>query len=124
MSRIQGRPIATNFGIINKSLLIDFAFFKHFKNITLIKANGTEISIKRRNNKLYLRGTIPPKPGKEAKGHHQQEIALGLMANEENLLMAKDEAIAVFSLLKANRFDWTVYGIKDVYFSFSPSATI
>ena len=79
-----------------------------------LKAIKIGITIRRRNKKLYLQGTFPPKPGKETEGHHQQEIALGLEANEENILRAKDEAIAVSSLLKVQKFDWTMYGFKNI----------
>ena len=78
-----------------------------------LKAIKAGVTLKQRNKKLYLRGTLPPKPGKEEKGHYQQEIALGLTASEENILKAKNDAIALSSLLKAKRFDWSLYGIKE-----------
>lgn len=60
-----------------------------------LKGIGTEISIRRRNQKLYLVGTFPLKPGREDQGRHQQEIAIGLDATVSNILVAKSEAIAV-----------------------------
>jgi integrase len=74
-----------------------------------LKAAFSTVKITQKSNRLYLRGVLPPKPGQEAKGFHQQHIALGLKATEENLQKAKKEAIAIKLLLQENKFDWSSF---------------
>ena len=76
-----------------------------------LKTKKKKLAIKRRGQSLYLRGILPPKPGVN-KGLHQQEIALGLKATDKNIDIAVDEATTAWTLLKSDRFDWSIYTTK------------
>ncbi|MCA2652903.1 hypothetical protein [Microcystis sp. M061S2] len=80
----------------------------------IIKANDRlktakiGVAIELRNDRLCLRATLPPKPGK-AGGPHQQRISLRIFANVEGLKFAESEAQIVGGLLAQGRFDWSRY---------------
>jgi integrase len=71
-------------------------------------------SIVRRGQKLYLRGTFPPKPGSGKTIPYQQSIALGINASVRGLVYAEREARLVSAALKNNAFDWSKY-LSDRY---------
>ncbi len=58
---------------------------------------------------MYLRATLPPKPGTQKEQPHQQEIALGIYANPAGFKRAKAEAIVIGGLLACKEFSWEPY---------------
>jgi integrase len=73
-----------------------------------LKAAKIGVAIELRNDRLCLRATLPPKPGK-AGDPHQQRISLGIFANFEGLKFAESEAKVIGGLLAQGRFDWERY---------------
>ncbi|MFB6276294.1 MAG: tyrosine-type recombinase/integrase [Halothece sp.] len=57
-------------------------------------------------NKLYLRATLPPKPGEDKTEWRQQRIPLRCNATPEGLREAKTMAFAVSASLDKGQFDW------------------
>jgi hypothetical protein len=76
---------------------------------TRLKAGRIGVTIVKKGNRLYLRGTFPPRPGSTKSRPHQQEIALGLLAKAEGLFTAEKEARKVGGLLALGEFDWKHY---------------
>ncbi|MBE9127910.1 site-specific integrase, partial [Coleofasciculus sp. LEGE 07081] len=62
-----------------------------------------------KGNRLYLRGTLPPRPMSNKSFPHQQEIALGLDATVDGLHWAEKEARKVGFLLESGDFSWKPY---------------
>lgn len=50
-----------------------------------LKAAKVGIKVRQKGNRLYLRGTLPPKPGAEKQHPHQQDLSLGIYANPAGL---------------------------------------
>ncbi len=73
---------------------------------TRLKVERIGVTIVKKGNRLYLRGTFPPRPGSTKSRPHQQEIALGLLAKAEELFTAEKEARKVGGLLALGEFDW------------------
>jgi hypothetical protein len=71
-------------------------------------------AIVRRGQKLYLRGTFPPKPGSGKTLPCQQSIALSINASVRGLVYAEREARLVAAALKNHAFDWSKY-LSDRY---------
>ncbi|HEY9665110.1 MAG TPA: hypothetical protein V6C65_42255, partial [Allocoleopsis sp.] len=74
-----------------------------------LKGAKLGISILQRGNRLYIRGTFPPKPGSTKTAAHQQEIALKIHANPQGLQQAEKEAKKVAAALAFKQFDWFEY---------------
>ena len=66
------------------------------------------VKIRQHGGRLYLRGTLPPKPG-DGDAPKQYEISTGLSATTEGIAIAKAQAQEIESLLMRDRFDWTPY---------------
>ena len=60
-------------------------------------------------NTLFLRATLPPKPGCNRDSPYQQRIALGVYNNDVGLRYAKGEAIKLAGLLDTYQFSWETY---------------
>lgn len=74
-----------------------------------LKSANVGLSILLRNSRLYLRGTLPPKPGSLKEKPSQQEIALGFLgirANPAGVSAAEREARRVGIALQDGTFDW------------------
>jgi hypothetical protein len=76
---------------------------------TRLKADRVRVTIKQKGNRLYLRGTFPPRPVSNNTKPHQQEIAIGLYVTVEGLHRAEKEARKVGFLLDEQAFDWEPY---------------
>lgn len=74
-----------------------------------LKAGKTRVAINLRNDRLYLRATLPPKPSSTKADWHQQEIALGVYANPAGVKRAKIAAMEVSSAIAMDRFNWADY---------------
>jgi integrase len=74
-----------------------------------LKSANVGLSILIRNQRLYLRGTLPPKPGCLRTSAHQQEISLGYLgirANPAGVSAAEREARRLGVALQERSFDW------------------
>lgn len=67
------------------------------------------IAIQRQGDRLYLRGTFPPKPDSDKKSAYQQRLALGIHANPLGVKNAEAEARKVGALLDCKEFSWLPY---------------
>jgi hypothetical protein len=76
---------------------------------TCLKTDKFLITIKQKGNRLYLRGTFPPRPGSNNTKLYQQEIAIALGATVEGLHRAEKEARKVGELLDEHQFSWEPY---------------
>ena len=73
-----------------------------------LKAGCVGLAVIVRNNRLYLRGTLPPKPGSGKTAYHQQDITLGVNANAGGLKHARSVALGIASE-SLEQFDWSKY---------------
>ena len=74
-----------------------------------LKAAKVGVTISQKGDRLYVRGTFPPKPGSTKTKAHQQDIALKIRANPQGLQRAKAEAIKIGGALALKEFDWSHY---------------
>lgn len=74
-----------------------------------LKAAKVGIAIQRQGDRLYLRGTFPPKPDSDKKSAYQQRLALGIHANPLGIKTAEAEARKVGALLDCKEFSWLPY---------------
>jgi len=74
-----------------------------------LKAAKVGVKIEQVGNRLYLRATLPPKPGSNKLAPYQQRLALGCHANPTGFRLAEAEARKVGALLDCKEFCWTPY---------------
>ncbi len=74
-----------------------------------LKSANVRAKIERIGDKLYLRTTLPPKPGSNETRNHQQRIAIGISASPAGVSLAEKEARKVSALLDCKEFDWIPY---------------
>ncbi len=86
----------------------DFCDLLRSANQKLIDFN-CGISIEQKGQRLYLRGTLPPKPESKRQRPHQQYLSLGVYANPDGLKFALKEAKKVGTLKMCGEFDWSPY---------------
>lgn len=67
------------------------------------------VSLVNRGHRLYLRATLPPKPGSGREDWHQQYISLGIYANSQGIQVAEAEAKKIGGLIALKEFDWQPY---------------
>ncbi len=72
-----------------------------------LKSAKIGVTVFRKGNKLYLRATLPPKPGVERDRSYQQDVSLGIYASDEGIKQAEIEAKALGSQLAKGTFTWT-----------------
>lgn len=70
-----------------------------------LRAGGVRVRIKRRKQALYLRATLPGKPG-TGKDSDRYEVALGVAANPAGMKRAEAEAKRMDSEISLNQFRW------------------
>ncbi|MBH8566689.1 integrase [Nostoc sp. CENA67] len=73
-----------------------------------LKKKGTRVVIYRRENRLWLRGTLPPKPHINKNGDYSQFVSLGknAIASEKGIKYATAKAMLLTGQLQAGTFDW------------------
>ena len=71
-----------------------------------LKAARTGVAVLRKGKRLYLRATLPPKPGLDRDRAYQQDVSLGIYASDEGIKQAEIEAKALGSQLARGKFDW------------------
>jgi integrase len=74
-----------------------------------LKAAKVGVQIQQKGDRLYLRATLPPKPGSSKTVPHQQRLATGQPANPRGVSEAEKEARKVGALLQCREFDWDPY---------------
>ncbi len=74
-----------------------------------LKNSRVGVTICRIKNSLFLRATLPPKPGSSRTLPHQQTISLGSYANPAGIKHAENEARLIGALLAKHQFDWEPY---------------
>jgi integrase len=74
-----------------------------------LKSAKVGIAIVRQGDRLYLRGTFPPKPDSDKKAPYQQRLALGFHANPLGVKNAEAEARKIGALLDCKEFEWLPY---------------
>ena len=74
-----------------------------------LKSLGVAIALRHKGQKLYLRATLPPKPGSQKNTHYQQEISLDIPVSLAGIRLAKLEALQVWVALQSGQFDWHPY---------------
>jgi len=67
------------------------------------------VFIEQKGKRLYLRATLPPKPGAKNTKPHQQYVSLQIYANPAGLERAEAEARKLGALIACKEFDWTPY---------------
>ncbi|OLP18103.1 integrase [Leptolyngbya sp. 'hensonii'] len=76
---------------------------------TRLKSANVGVRLTKTGDRLYLRGTFPPKPGSGKLHPHQQWITLGIYANAAGVKRAEAEAKAIGGLLACKEFSWVPY---------------
>ncbi|WP_290887847.1 hypothetical protein [Fischerella sp.] len=73
-----------------------------------LKKKGTRVVIYRRGNKLWLRGTLPPKPHINKNEDYSQYASLGrnAIASDKGILYAVTKAHLLTAQLLAGTFNW------------------
>lgn len=74
-----------------------------------LKDSKVGVVIQQIGDRLYLRATLPPKPGSDRTEEFQQRISLGLRANPNDLSLAEKEARKVGALIACREFSWEPY---------------
>lgn len=74
-----------------------------------LKANRVGVQVQQMGDRLYLRATLPPRPGSDRTEPYQQRIATGIHANPAGLKEAEGQARLVGALLDRGEFSWEPY---------------
>lgn len=72
-----------------------------------LKSAGVRLRLVARNHKLYIRGTLPPRPGQDKA--KQTYLALGLDATPYGLKMALAKSFQIWADLSQGKFTWDDY---------------
>ncbi|MBW4694665.1 MAG: site-specific integrase [Lyngbya sp. HA4199-MV5] len=72
-----------------------------------LKASKSRCSIERRGGTLWLRGTLPPKPGAVQSEPYRQKLALGVKATVAGLQHAEKQARRLSLSLDDGSFQWS-----------------
>ncbi len=73
---------------------------------TRLTNQGCRLKVGISGNKIWLRGTLPPKPNSKNTGHSQQRIYLDLNASPTGISLAESEAIKINTQLMLKVFNW------------------
>ncbi|MEM9770974.1 MAG: hypothetical protein AAF889_05150 [Cyanobacteria bacterium P01_D01_bin.73] len=71
-----------------------------------LKAARQRVRIRRKRYALFLRATLPPKPGSDRADSYRQEVSLGVSATPKGLKRAIAEAHKMAAQLDLKEFDW------------------
>jgi len=71
-----------------------------------LKVARIGVAVFRKGKRLYLRATLPPKPGLDRDRAYQQDLSLGIYASDEGIKQAEVQAKALGSLLARGKFGW------------------
>ncbi len=76
-----------------------------------LKTERAKVRIESRSGHLRLRATLPPKPGDEYKGRHQQTIYLHIPDTSPAVKQALRDARQLSAQLITGTFDWSEWGV-------------
>jgi len=79
-----------------------------------LRAARVGVSIEAIGNRLYLRATLPARPGVAKREPYQQRLALHYHANVAGLQLAEKEARKVGALVDCSQFDWAEYATSSI----------
>lgn len=71
-----------------------------------LKSARIGVTVFFKGNRLYLRATLPPKPGIDRERPYQQDLSLGIYASDEGIKQAEIEAKVLGSQLAKGTFAW------------------
>jgi integrase len=71
-----------------------------------LKAARMGAAVFRKGRRLYLRATLPPKPGIDRDRPYQQDVSLGIYASDEGIKQSEVEAKVLSSHLAKGTFLW------------------
>ncbi|MEL7224056.1 MAG: integrase, partial [Cyanobacteria bacterium J06576_12] len=71
-----------------------------------LKVAKIRVSIRRKGDAIFLRATLPPKPGTQHVKPHRYELATKLPVSRDGIRRAEAEALHLGSLLAMKQFDW------------------
>lgn len=74
-----------------------------------LKAAKIRVRIRQKGDALYLRATLPPRPGSTRQDNSQYDLALGVKASADGLRRAEAEAKRLASKLDLKEFNWADY---------------
>lgn len=74
-----------------------------------LKAARVGTRIEEIGDRLYIRATLPPRPGSTRTDAYQQRVALSIHANPAGIKIAEAEARKIGALLDCKEFDWSAY---------------
>jgi len=89
------------------------------EKLSKINQKLNKIKLRIKGNRIYLRGTLPPKP-QDGELPRQYDLSTGLPANNEGINIAYGRALEMESRLILDRFSWADYlgegimGIKPI----------
>lgn len=72
-----------------------------------LKSAKVGIAIERRGGRLWLRGTLPPKPNSGKDKPYRQKISLGVRANAAGVQHAEKQARLLGAEINLGRFSWS-----------------
>jgi integrase len=72
-----------------------------------LKAAKIRVALRRKGDALYIRATLPPKPGSRQLRPGQYDLKTGLTVSRDGLRRAEAEAQHLGSLLALKQFDWS-----------------
>jgi hypothetical protein len=78
------------------------------ERIREVNGHLSEVAIRRKGSKLYLRATLPPKPG-DGDRPKQYELSTKCNATLEGLKIARAKAQELESLIIREKFSWCLY---------------
>jgi integrase len=70
------------------------------------RLDGTGVRLLQRGQSLYLRATLPRKPGTPGRGNKQYDLSLRLKATPRNMPIAEAKAQELASDIALQRFEW------------------
>lgn len=73
---------------------------------TRLKAARMGVAVFRKGKRVYLRATLPPKPGIDRDRPYQQDVSLGIYASDEGIKQAEVQAKILSSQLAKGNFAW------------------
>jgi integrase len=72
-----------------------------------LKSARAGVAIERRGDRLWLRGTFPPKPGSGRDKPYRQKVSLGVSASVAGVQHAEKQARLMGAQLQSNSFIWS-----------------
>lgn len=78
-----------------------------------LKASKVGVTVERRGDRLWLRGTLPPKPHSDQSKPYRQKVSLGVRATPAGVQHAERQARLLGAELNLGKFDWANWSKTD-----------